>query len=118
MDKEELPIDEFVERLRDHVVNHNRVLGETVLSIYERLVWLESKIDEVTKQLDHNVQAHEKVKPKKETGRTLADLSVPYQGTAGRWCVDEQLYPESRGYNTHEFETRQEAEAFLQEYEE
>jgi len=53
----------------------------------------------------------------KETGRKRSDLTDPYRVRGGKWRVNEQLYPEARGYNTHEFETRQEAEAFLQEHE-
>lgn len=42
-----------------------------------------------------------------------ADLSTPYMEDR-QWCVDEQLYPESRGYTQHKFGTRAEAESFIE----
>jgi hypothetical protein len=43
-----------------------------------------------------------------------ADLSVPYFESQ-QWCVDEQLYPESRGHIQRKFDTRAEAEKFIEE---
>lgn len=42
------------------------------------------------------------------------DLSPPYQDEKGRWCVDEQLYPESRGFIVHHKPTREELDTFLE----
>lgn len=47
-----------------------------------------------------------------------SDLSIPYQENphmpGAKWFVQETLYPESRGYNVHEFNTRLEAEKFIE----
>lgn len=45
------------------------------------------------------------------------DLGEPYEDK-GKWCVDEQLYPEARGYNHHEFDTKAEAQLFINEVKE
>lgn len=42
-----------------------------------------------------------------------ADLSVPYFESQ-QWCVDEQLYPESRGHIQRKFDTQAEADAFIE----
>lgn len=43
-----------------------------------------------------------------------ADLSIPYQDNDCKWCVDETLYPESRGYIPHRFNTEVEANQFIE----
>lgn len=42
----------------------------------------------------------------------VAGLSSPYFENES-WCVDEQLYPESRGYLQHKFESRKQAYEFV-----
>ncbi len=44
-----------------------------------------------------------------------ADLSVVPYFENQQWCVYEQLYPENRGYIKHSFDTRAEAEKFIEE---
>lgn len=42
-----------------------------------------------------------------------ADLSITYIEN-GKFCIDEQLYPESRGHVQHKFDTDDEAEKFIE----
>lgn len=42
-----------------------------------------------------------------------ADLSIPYS-EGDQWCVDETLYPESRGYEQHKFPSQLDAEKFIE----
>lgn len=42
----------------------------------------------------------------------VGGLSSPYFENES-WCVDEQLYPESRGYLQHRFESRRQAYEFV-----
>jgi hypothetical protein len=52
--------------------------------------------------------------PKVEnTGRRKADLSLPYDAADGKWHVEETLYPESRGYIVHDFESKEDAQEFI-----
>lgn len=53
------------------------------------------------------------------TGLKRSDLCTPYLEPDPRygtkvWCVDESLYPESRGYLQHRFETEKEAIDFIE----
>lgn len=43
-----------------------------------------------------------------------ADLSIPYRDNDCKWIVEEQLYPESRGYIAHRFDTEAEANKFVE----
>lgn len=45
-----------------------------------------------------------------------ADFGEPYEYNA-EWCVDEALYPESRGYKVHRFTTEAEAKKFIDDNE-
>ncbi len=40
------------------------------------------------------------------------DLSLPYPEN-GSWCVNEQLYPERRGFIQHKFDNEMMAESFI-----
>lgn len=42
-----------------------------------------------------------------------ADLSIAYMDNDCKWIVEETLYPESRGYIAHRFDTEAEANAFI-----
>lgn len=42
------------------------------------------------------------------------DLSEPYP-FEGKWFIDEQLYPEARGTRLWEFDTEEQAKAFIAE---
>lgn len=44
----------------------------------------------------------------------LEDLGEPYK-EAGKWHIDETLYPESRGFIQHSFDTKAEAMLFINE---
>lgn len=43
-----------------------------------------------------------------------ADLSIPYQDNNCKWVVEETLYPESRGYIAHSFDTEIDANKFIE----
>ena len=47
-----------------------------------------------------------------EEKKRKVDLSSPYEEN-GKWFVDETLYPESRGFIAHPFETKEAALFFI-----
>lgn len=48
----------------------------------------------------------------REDKKRKLDLSAPYLDN-GKWFVDEQLYPETRGFIAHEFSDESQAQEFI-----